>query len=132
MAAAAPVAGRLRGQPADGDWRFLRLALAQWLLSGPHPEPPSQPPAGEGTTSKWDRERTAFRSLLPDLLKTHLGQYVAIHDGRVVEAGTDKATVARTAYEKHGYQPIFVALVTDAPPRVVHIGGTPIGTPEME
>jgi hypothetical protein len=37
--------------------------------------------------SKIERERRAFLRLLPDLLKTHRGQYVAVHDEQVVDSG---------------------------------------------
>jgi hypothetical protein len=69
----------------------------------------------EPAMSKWRREQQAFRRMLPDLLKTHRDRYVAIHDERVVEDGTDKLTVAGRAYARYGYVPIYVSLVTDQP-----------------
>jgi hypothetical protein len=71
--------------------------------------------------NKWRREQRAFRRLLPALLKTHRNQYVAIHDETVVESGLDKLAVARRAYERYGYVPIFVSLVTDEPLPVIHM-----------
>lgn len=65
--------------------------------------------------NKWRREQEAFRRLLPDLLKTHRGQYAAVHEGRVVEVGPDKLAVAGEAYARFGYVPIYVSLVTDQP-----------------
>ena len=44
--------------------------------------PPTLPPPEE---NKWRSEQRAFHRLLPDLLKTHHGQFVAIHNGQVVE-----------------------------------------------
>jgi|SRR6516165_4053093 hypothetical protein len=64
---------------------------------------------------KWRREQRAFRQLLPELLQTHRGQYAAIHEGRLVESGTDKLDVAGRAYARFGYVPIYVSLVTDEP-----------------
>jgi hypothetical protein len=43
---------------------------------------------------KWRREQRAFRQLLPELLRTHPDEFVAIHEGRVVESGVDKLEVA--------------------------------------
>jgi len=40
-------------------------------------------------------ERTAFRRLLPELLKTHRGQFVAIQGGDVVDADVDESALAR-------------------------------------
>lgn len=77
----------------------------------------AEPPA-----NKFHREQQAFRAMLPELLQTHAGKYVAIHDGKVVDSGDDQITVALRAYASYGYIPIYVALVTDTPPiiRVPH------------
>src|SRR5262245_60751081 len=64
---------------------------------------------------KWRREQRAFRRLLPSLLGSHRGRYVAIHEEQVVASGADKLGVAGQAYARFGYVPIFVSLVTDAP-----------------
>lgn len=37
--------------------------------------------------SKWQREYRAFLRLLPELLATHGGRHVAVHEGRVVGSG---------------------------------------------
>jgi hypothetical protein len=73
---------------------------------------PVVPTGGE---NKWRREQQAFRRLLPDLLKSNPNQYVAIHEGKVVEVGSDKLEVAGRAYARFGYVPIYVSLVTDQP-----------------
>jgi hypothetical protein len=73
------------------------------------------------TEDKWLREQRAFRQLLPVLLTTLKEQYVAIHEGQVVEHGSDKLDVAKRAYARFGYVPIFVGRVADeliAPERI--------------
>jgi hypothetical protein len=67
----------------------------------------------------YERERRAFWELLPDLLKTHFGQSVAIHGGKVVASGTDHVAVALEAYSRVGYVPLYLGDVTDEPPRPV-------------
>lgn len=74
-----------------------------------------------GPEDKWGREQRAFRGILPELLKTHRGQFVAVHECRVVESGDDKLAVAGRAYARFGYVPIYVGLVTDLPPPLVRI-----------
>jgi hypothetical protein len=64
---------------------------------------------------KWRREQRAFHVLLPGLLRTSPGQFVAVHEGQVVESGEDKLAVARRAYERFGYVPIFVSRVVAGP-----------------
>jgi hypothetical protein len=65
--------------------------------------------------NKWQREYCAFLRLLPELLKTRRGKYVAVHDEQVVDSGDDKVALALRAYELHGYVPIFVGLVAERP-----------------
>src|SRR5262245_38631514 len=74
--------------------------------------PPSLP---DPASDKWRREQRAFHRLLPGLLGSHRGQFVAVHEGRIVASGPDKLAVAAQAYAQVGYVPIFVSLVTDQP-----------------
>lgn len=64
---------------------------------------------------KWRCEQRAFRGQLTELLQKHRGKFVAIHNGEVVEVGEDKLEVAGRAYERFGYIPIYVGLVTEQP-----------------
>ena len=68
--------------------------------------------------SKGDREYHAFLRLLPELLATHRGQYVAVHGGEVVDADADDIALVRRVHAKIGYVPIHVGLVTDESPVV--------------
>lgn len=79
---------------------------------------------------KWRREQRAFRRLLPELLQTLRGQYVAIHEGKVVESGDNKLAVAERAYTRFGYVPIYVSLVTDQAPPLVRIVSPRLVSPE--
>jgi hypothetical protein len=67
------------------------------------------------TPDKWLCEQRAFRQLLPSLLNTLRDEYIAVHEGKVVEHGPDKLSVANRAYARFGYVPIFVSRVTDEP-----------------
>jgi uncharacterized protein DUF5678 len=75
----------------------------------------------DATHAAWDEERHAFLRLLPMLLPTHRGRYVAVHKGGVIADGPDQVEVAKRAYALVGYVPIYVGLVTDEPTRPVHI-----------
>lgn len=99
--------------PAGRAEVFLLIASAE---TTPSAAPPSAPPS-----DKFEREWAAFRRLLPDLVDTHRGSYVAIHGGSVVDTGPDQVEVAKRAYAKYGNVPIYVGLVTDQPERVVRI-----------
>jgi hypothetical protein len=73
-------------------------------------------PARELT--KGEREFQAFLRLLPKLLATHRGKYVAIHDGQVVDTDTDDVALILRVQAKVGYVPIHVGLVTEQRPIV--------------
>ncbi len=70
---------------------------------------------------KWERERSAFHRLLPNLLTTSPAKYVAIHGESVVETGDSSVDTAQRAYAKFGYIPIFIGLVSDQGPRTVRL-----------
>jgi hypothetical protein len=77
------------------------------IMSPPEIGQPTKPP------SKFQREMAAFRRLLPHLLPQYRNQYVAIHEEKVVGSGDNLISVAKDAYARFGYQPIYVDLVTD-------------------
>jgi hypothetical protein len=72
--------------------------------------------------SKGEREYMAFLRLLPELLPTHRGRYIAIHDGEVVDVDADDITLIRRVHARIDYVPIHVGLVTEQPPviRIPH------------
>ncbi len=74
------------------------------------------------SVSKWQRESEAFRRLLPQLLATHQGQYVAIHDGQIVDSGDDKLALALRVLSKVGNVAIHIGLVGDQPELVSRSG----------
>lgn len=67
------------------------------------------------------REFAAFQRLLPQFLETHRGQYVVIHEGRVVDSGPDDLALALRFFAERGNVPIHVGLVTDQPEPVARI-----------
>jgi hypothetical protein len=79
------------------------------------PAPDLAPPP---PPTKWERERQAFFRLLPQLLQTHRGKYVAVNDEQVVATGDAVIPVALCTYAKFGYQAIYVGLVAEEPRRV--------------
>lgn len=66
-------------------------------------------------SAKYHREWAAFRRLLPTLMQTHSGQYVAIHDEQVIAFGGDRLQVVNEALAKVGNESIHVGLVGPEP-----------------
>ena len=69
----------------------------------------------EPAEGSWEFERGAFHAALPSLMATHQGRYVAVYEGRVIADGPEKKSVARQAYDRAGYVPIYVGLVSNRP-----------------
>jgi len=67
----------------------------------------------------FQREKRAFELLKPELLKTHRGQYVVVRDQKAVMFGHNKTKLAKQAYKKFGYVPLYIGLVEEEP-EVIH------------
>ena len=76
----------------------------------PEPEP-----------TEFEREKLAFLRLLPELLTTHRGLYVAIHDEKVAGSGPVRIEVALRV-QREVNAGIYVGLVTTEPQPVVRSG----------
>jgi len=72
--------------------------------------------------SKWQQENQSFQRLLPQLLATHRGLYVAVHEGKVVDSGDDKLALALRVLSKIGNVAIHVGLVSEDPEPVSRSG----------
>ena len=68
------------------------------------------------TSEKFQRERVAFYRLLPDLLKTHCGKVVAIHNEQVIASGDERRPVIDEAKGIAGSVDMFVASVLEEQP----------------
>lgn len=81
--------------------------------TGPLLEVPLPPPQ----VTPFEQDRRAFLRLLPGLLATHQGNYVAVRNEQVVDADADEEALILRAWSKFGYGSVFVGLVTDQPSR---------------
>jgi hypothetical protein len=72
--------------------------------------------------TKLERERRAFFRLLPQLLGTHRGQFVAIHDEQIVGTGADRMELAMEVWRRIGGVDLYVGLVSEEPERPVRSG----------
>jgi Tfp pilus assembly protein PilP len=83
--------------------------MSEPIETFPAPELVEPPPA-----NKWEREYRAFRDMLPELLKTHRGLYVAIHEGRVEDTDRDELALMERVVKKLGNVSIHVGLVDES------------------
>jgi hypothetical protein len=69
-----------------------------------------------GSSDKFERERATFFRLLPELLKTHRGKVVAIHDEQVLVVGEETVPVIQEAIKLAGHVELFVQRVLETQP----------------
>ena len=65
----------------------------------------------EPVLTKGQREYQAFLRLLPSLLATHQGKYVAVHEGEVIDSDDNDITLILRVRASIGLAPIHVGLV---------------------
>ena len=61
----------------------------------------------------FEQERAAFQRLLPELLKTHRGEWVAVVDGQPVEFGPDFSSVIAPVRQRFGQRPVYVREISE-------------------
>jgi hypothetical protein len=64
---------------------------------------------------KGEREYRAFLRWLPQLLTSHRGKYVAVHNEQVVDSDMDEVALILRVQNKLGLVPIHVGFVTNSP-----------------
>ncbi len=74
-----------------------------------------QPSSASSTNSIFERERAAFQRLLPELLKLHRGEWVAIVDEHPVEFGVDFSSVIVRVRQHFGQRPVYVHEILEQP-----------------
>ncbi len=84
--------------------------------------PPPQFPWPPPPRTKWEREYRAFQRLLPQLLLTQRGLFVAIHEERMIDSDRDEMALIGRVLARIGNVDIHVGLVTDQPEPVYRSG----------
>jgi hypothetical protein len=97
----------------DGEPFVVVLPYAEYIRLMARQIAPS--PGVDPDSSLLDRERAAFRRLLPDLLRDHQGEWVAIVDGQPVEFGPDFATVIVHVRQRYGQRAVYVQEILESP-----------------
>lgn len=67
---------------------------------------------------EWEKlqsEMEAFQAQLPVLMARYADQYVAMHEGQVIDHDTDLRTLHGRVYARMGSVPVLLQKVTEAP-----------------
>jgi len=68
---------------------------------------------------KIDVEVEAYRRKHPRLRAKYLGEYIAMHNGRVVDHDQDASALYRRIRKRFGQTPVLIRLVEEVPERVL-------------
>jgi hypothetical protein len=68
-----------------------------------------------------EREQEAFKAMLPELLKKYESQYVAVHNGQVVDHDTDKINLVTRIEQSLPNEVVLIKQVTSKPDRIIHM-----------
>lgn len=73
---------------------------------------------------QFEREVAAYEALWPELRKTHLGQWVAIKGGQVIDSDADRHALIKRVRARFPKEVVYFELVlADNPHRLVDIPG---------
>lgn len=75
-----------------------------------------QIPEHDDQDDKWQRDRRAFYRLLPELLKTLRGKWVAVYNEEVVEIGDSLQQVLKRFWERFPKTEVYIQLVDEEIP----------------
>lgn len=67
---------------------------------------------------KIQREEDAFRAMHAELLNTHLGQWVAVHRGHLVDSDTDLLALFQRIEQHYAETPVLIRQVTPEPEEI--------------
>jgi hypothetical protein len=73
------------------------------------------------TNDSFEVEKRAFWTMWGQMLDRFEGQYVAVHQGRIVDYDSDKIRLGLRVYRQFGYTPIYFQLVTRQLLPVAHL-----------
>lgn len=79
--------------------------------------------------TKLQAELQAFEAQREQLLTTYRDQYVAIHEGRVIDHDTDLRALHSRVYRAVEDVPVLIKLVSDMPEREFRIGSPRLERP---
>ena len=103
------------GLPTVGEDAILEVVLSDDSRPRAFPRRPTHPQLAA--------EHDAFEQLLPELLKTHRGRYVAVSNGVVAAVGDSEVDVLTRAHEADPTALPLARLVTDKPQPIPRAGG---------
>ena len=118
------------------NYRIYQDALARLPMADDDVAPSAT--NGEDAAEQYEREQRArlapeveaYKRMLPELLQTHKGQWVAIHRGRLVSAADDRAALLKYVRRADLRQAIYYVLVEEQHPPVFDMD-TPEEEPEL-
>ena len=90
----------------------LLLAMAFWLAKPPIEKQPDKLRIKSDEEISLEREREMYERNKEHYLSNYEGKYIALLSGVVLDSDKDFSNLAKRVFEKNGYKPIYMPLVT--------------------
>lgn len=71
--------------------------------------------------AKMKEEQAAFQAMKPDLLHRYNGQYVAVHEGAVVDYDSDQTALALRISDRYPDTTVLIKKVSPEPDKILHM-----------
>jgi len=76
----------------------------------------AQEASGDRGDEAFRQEELAFAGMLPRLLRTHCGRFVAVHHGRIIDTDEDEFALARRIEDNHRSEFVLIRRVASGIP----------------
>jgi hypothetical protein len=61
----------------------------------------------------FEREKLAFQTIPPNILARHVGNFVAVRAGQILDANPDLLTLMTRFFRMHGEGPVYITRIGD-------------------
>lgn len=83
---------------------------------------PTQPLSShDGRFAKIEAEQKRYEAIHATLLNLYSGQYIAMHDGEVVDHDFDRVGLSRRVRSRYGSIPLLIVQVRDEPRLTIYV-----------
>lgn len=118
--------------------RFLEKVADEYWVEAPKPAEVSQPSRTddeetvEQAVTKHEaiiaKEQATYERQHPELCVRYAGEYIAMHNGDVVDHDVDRIALRKRIRKSFGNQSVFVTPVLEEPVQVIHVRGLRLQT----
>lgn len=101
--------------------QLLVQLVEEYLADQAPPERRPESPAQAEQQRKIEREERHYEAQHAELLALYQGQYIAMHDGKVVDHDVDRVALSRRIRSKYGKTAVLITQVREEPKLTIRV-----------